>query len=429
MNNLFSSNTLQIKSAERTKRQIRTRFKLEADFFKELLERILDIEKENRKNRNRYSNLFGKIKRPSFGWLDTNEQNQLEITNLSQEILSELIETAFWASLEKEEDRPLKFSISYRCLVNDETNSPNFDDSDLKFSQFKEFDVKHISKLAPAIADNSSILVSIDEKNTLKITGISQYSFRPLEISVLDPGKLLIKYGYDNIAVISGSEVVFIRYSISVQTHKIWTKLFSSNDEQKPVWKDVRYSIILQTLREMRKLGHGGILILVPRNRKYKKSIEEPIPYCTNGFFKFGSETLDYVNKKKKENKDYYGDEISNLAKYFAHLTAVDGAVLLTTKLDLIGFGVVIKKSKKKLPTIYELNSLDHPEWFKSVKELDHFGKTRHQSAANFAISQPDSVTFVVSQDGGVKAFSMEKSKENDSPILYAYSKLELLLF
>jgi hypothetical protein len=413
-------------SNERVSRQIKTRFKLEADFFDELLERIKDREKENR---NRRSNLFRKTKRPSFGWINTNDQNELTITNLSRDILSELIETAFWASLEKEEDRSLKFSISYRCLINDETTEPNFESSDLVFCPLMPFDVKTISKLAPAIANESSILVSADENNALKITGISQFSFLPLEISVLDPGKLLIKYDLENIAVISGSEVVFIRYSLAAHTSRIWSKLFPSNDGQTLIWNDVRYSVIVNTLREMRKLGHGGILIIVPCNKKYKISIEKPIPYSTDGLFKYGSETIDSFNEKKKENKDYYGSEITDLAKYFAQLTAVDGAVLLTTKLDLIGFGIVIKKSTKKLPKIYELDSLDHSEWFTSVKELDHFGNTRHKSAANFAINQPDSVVFVVSQDGRVTAFSMQTDKENNSPTLYAYSKLELLLF
>lgn len=429
MNNLIYPGSPIIKkeiSTNRVSRQIKTRFKLEADFFDELLERILQREKESR---DRFSNLFRKIKRPSFGWLNKNNQNQITFTNLSREILSELIEIAFWASLEKEEDRSLKFSISYRCLINDETDTLNFETYDFVFSPFKPFDVKNIVKLAPAISNESSILVSADEHNELKITGISHYSFIPLEISVLDPGKLLIKYNYQNIAVISGSEVAFIRYSFEIQTSSIWLKLFPSKDEKSLISNDVRYSVIVNTLSEMRKLGHGGILIIVPCNKKYKKSIEHPIPYCNNELFKYGSEMINQVNNKKKENENYYGYEIRDLSKYYAQLTSVDGAALLTTNLDLIGFGAIIKKSKKPLPTIYELDALDHTEWFTSVKELKYFGNTRHLSAARFAINQPDSVVFVVSQDGRVTAFSMQKDKENGSSALYAYSKLELLLF
>lgn len=405
-----------------TPKPLKTRFRLEQDFFDELLKRL----EERRSNR---SKLFGKVTRPRFGWFTSNEEKKLSFTNLSRDILSELIETAFWASLEKEEGRSLEFSISYRCLVNDEDATNHDYYSDLIFKDFRDFTVREVVKLAPAVAKGSSILISASDDKSLKITGISLHGFVPLKISVLEPGKLLISYDMENVAVISGSEVVFVKYSLFVQTWSIWSKLFPQTNEKDSAWNDPRTSVIINTLREMRKLGHGGILIVVPCNKKFQKSIELPIPFCSNSLFTYGSETIEYLSEKKKENKDYYGYETSYLAEYFSRFTAVDGATILTRKLDLVGFGIILKKaSRKKLPRIYKLDPLDHEEWFKPI-DITNLGKTRHQSAARFVCSQPDSVAFVVSQDGGITALSIEENKENRTSSLYAYSKMELTLF
>jgi hypothetical protein len=291
--NVFSLPPIGQKTAlqEPVFKPIKTRFKLDTAFFDELLERL-----EEQKNRN--SKLFGKIRNRRFGWFSTNEEKRLTFTNLSREILSELIETAFWASLEKEEGRSLKFSISYRCLVDDENPTNYFYDSDLIFQEFKEFNVKNVVRLSPAVSNDSSILISTSDDKSLKITGVSIHGFVPLKISVLDPGKLLLSYDMENIAVISGSEVVFIRYSLFVHTSSIWSKLFPQKDKNSSSWNDSKVSVIINTLREMRKLSHGGILIIVPSNKKYQKSIDLPIPYCSKNLFTYSSETVNYYDKK-----------------------------------------------------------------------------------------------------------------------------------
>lgn len=407
---------------EKFSKPIKTKFKLEADFFDELLKRLVE-------QRKRHKKLFKKVTRPGFGWFRKTEEDQLSFTNLSREILSELIETTFWASLEQEEGRSLEFSVAYRCLENNDVSGNFVSDSDIIFQEFKNFDVKNLVKLAPSIGNKSSILVSSVNNKSLEITGVLLQSYAPLKISVLDPGKLIISYEFENVAIISGSEVVFIKSSLYSHTFSVWEKLFPNEKDDLSSFSDLRASVLINTVREMRKLGHGGALIIVPNNKKYKRSIDS-ISFPSNNLFTYGSKTVSYVNEKRQEDKYYIGYETTYLAEYFAQFTAVDGATLITRDLDLIGFGVKLKTNtrKKLLSTIYKLDPLDHDEWFKRV-ELTELGNMRHQSAAKFVCNQPDSVAFVVSQDGNVTVFIWEENREKNTAALYAYSRLELILF
>jgi hypothetical protein len=85
-------------------------------------------------------------------------------------------------------------------------------------------------------------------------------------------------------------------------------------------------------------------------------------------------------------------------------LSRVDGAVLLTSDLEVQGFGVEIQVNE--LPTKLA-QAADEKGTKKHRIELDyfHFG-TRHRSMMRFCAKVSGSVGFVVSQDGGVRAMT-----------------------
>jgi hypothetical protein len=94
-------------------------------------------------------------------------------------------------------------------------------------------------------------------------------------------------------------------------------------------------------------------------------------------------------------------DAVRDLAKFLAGLTAVDGAVLLTDRLRLLGFGAEVLTGSKKIESVHAATS----EIADTLTEvpLSAFG-TRHRSAFRFCSSLEPSVAFIMSQDGGVKA-------------------------
>jgi len=94
-------------------------------------------------------------------------------------------------------------------------------------------------------------------------------------------------------------------------------------------------------------------------------------------------------------------DAVRDLAKFLAGLTAVDGAVILTDRLRLLGFGAEMLTAAKKIESVRSARS-EFADKYTEVP-LSAFG-TRHRSAFRFCSSFEPSVAFILSQDGGVKA-------------------------
>jgi DisA bacterial checkpoint controller nucleotide-binding len=89
---------------------------------------------------------------------------------------------------------------------------------------------------------------------------------------------------------------------------------------------------------------------------------------------------------------------IGDIASLIANLTGVDGAVLMTDHFRVLGFGVEVRTASSKLKHVV-LQGMDKNENL----PIEGYG-TRHRSAFRLCSSLGQSVAFVVSQDGGVKA-------------------------
>lgn len=90
---------------------------------------------------------------------------------------------------------------------------------------------------------------------------------------------------------------------------------------------------------------------------------------------------------------------LTDVAQAIAAMTAVDGAVIMDNRFNVMGFGAEVIASSPSLTEI----SLCSDSKSLSRSSIEAFG-TRHRSAFRFCSSLEDSVAFVVSQDGGVKA-------------------------
>lgn len=101
-------------------------------------------------------------------------------------------------------------------------------------------------------------------------------------------------------------------------------------------------------------------------------------------------------------------DAVLQAAKMLAHLTAVDGAVVLDRSLELRRFGAVFEhpgppECRKIEPAATTQQANDH--WDKlEVYDLSRKG-TRHQSAAGFCANHAGTIAFVISQDREIRCF------------------------
>jgi hypothetical protein len=84
-------------------------------------------------------------------------------------------------------------------------------------------------------------------------------------------------------------------------------------------------------------------------------------------------------------------------ARFIANLAAVDGAVVLTEGLDLVGFGGVIKGAFSKEDIIARAIDVEGEQ--KVYERAEGVG-TRHLSAYHLCKEIPDVIAIVISQDG-----------------------------
>jgi len=89
-----------------------------------------------------------------------------------------------------------------------------------------------------------------------------------------------------------------------------------------------------------------------------------------------------------------------DVAHVIADLTHVDGAVLMTDRLELLGFGVEISGGLPPVSTVARARDLTGTE--RDLVRTDRVG-TRHRSAYRLCRTLRDALVIVVSQDGGLR--------------------------
>lgn len=105
-------------------------------------------------------------------------------------------------------------------------------------------------------------------------------------------------------------------------------------------------------------------------------------------------------------------------ARILAALSATDGCVVLDRNLRLHGFGCVIRTSSCKgtrTPVDWQTGEV------LSAEDVRRRGGTRHRSAFDLCARVPNTLAFVISQDGGVRVFS------NDDEHVYLSEPLNAL--
>jgi hypothetical protein len=121
---------------------------------------------------------------------------------------------------------------------------------------------------------------------------------------------------------------------------------------------------------------------------------------------------------EKLEALDWYQrdleDSSRDAARFIGSLTAVDGAVVLTDKLRIIGFGGEVRVSRPGADTIHIAKNEEGCQV--TAAPFSGYG-TRHRSAFRFVENMEPSVAFVLSQDGGIKA----ATKVDERVVMWPY--------
>jgi len=314
------------------------------------------------------------------------------------ETIEALVDTAFWASLRREEGYSPRISLA--LLSPDEARHPLLLERPLPLGP------DALTKVAPAM-DRPGVYLGVWRRDgELFVWGTTRnIPLLCFIVEVSAPGLIVVKHHagetsrkFINVAVLEGDliKVVDERASDNMPDCPQLLKSLLGFDSAVSWIESV--NPLVQLAVSMRAHGRGGSLLVVPSGTDaWRESIVQPIPYAVSPAF---VELADLSRDAEAAH-----DELGPTIAAVGGLTAVDGAMLLTDNYELLGFGAKIAR-KKGSPRVEQVRFSEPIEGAPSaVVHPELLGGTRHLSAAQFVHDQRDAVALVASQDGRFTVF------------------------
>ena len=315
-----------------------------------------------------------------------------------------MIDAAFWASLRREESYIPKISLAYL--------TPGQSPHPLRLERPLPLDPAALARVAPAVERPGIHLGVSRTGGDLHVWGMARAIPRYCFVAeVAEPGLIVIKHhrGPDaakfvNVAVLEGDQIKVIDEHASTlpDCPTLLTSLlgFDSPDS----WSGSA-NVLVQLAVSMRVHRRGGLLIVVPEDSSaWRESIVQPISYATSPAF---SELAALTRQvPEADGGRAWQEAIARAVDAVAGLTAVDGATLMTSGYDVLGFGAKIARRRGQ-PQVEQLTLTEPIEGdVAAIVNPGRLGGTRHLSAAQFVHDQRDAVALVASQDGRFTVFA-----------------------
>jgi hypothetical protein len=337
------------------------------------------------------------------------EKNGTSLAPPSIEDIEALVDAGFWASLRREEGYVPKISLA---LV-----PPDRVDRPLLFGKPLSLKPLTLARVAPAVERPGIHLGVWRDQGDLRVWGTARaIPAFCLVLEVAAPGLLVVKHHrgdggkYVNVAVIEGDQIKIVDEKASTlpDCPSLLTSLlgFGQPDNEHDAT-----NVLIDLSVSMRAHGRGGILLIVPSgNNSWRESIVHPIPYAVVPPFTGLAELL--TRPRSEFGTREWQEEVEDAVAAVAGLTAVDGAVVLNDRCELLAFGAKI--SRRKGSSLVEQAAVTEPieGGEAAVLHPSRLGGTRHLSAAQFVHDQRDTLALVASQDGRFTVFAWSASED-----------------
>jgi hypothetical protein len=314
-----------------------------------------------------------------------------------------IIDTAFWASLRREEGYVPKISLAF--LRPEQTISP------LMFERPLPLAPAGLAHLAPAVERPGIHLGVWREREELYVWGttrvIPTFCF---VLEVVGPGLLVVKHRrsesgkFVNVLVLEGDQTKVVDESAS-SLPDCPTLLTSLLGFHAPRASPEDVNVLVELAVSMRTHGRGGSLLVVPAGTEsWQESILRPISYPVVPPFAELAELMREDPGERHQRR--WQDALHPTIEAIAGLTAVDGATVITNDYEVLAFGAKIGR-RDGWPRAQEVVVTEPIEG--SAAAIVHpaeLGGTRHLSAAQFVQDQRDALALVASQDGRFTIFA-----------------------
>lgn len=328
--------------------------------------------------------------------------------DLDTHAIETLIDTAFWASLRREEGRSPTISLAFV--------PPEQAGTRLVFDHHLPLHAAGLARLAPAVERAGVHLGVWRQDGHFRVWGTTR-SLPPhcFVIEVVASGLLVIKHRgepfgkFINVAVLEGDQVKFVDESRGLVPDCPGV-LKSLLGFELPDGRGESLNVLVQVAASMRAHGRGGALLIVPGESRWDESIITPILYALNPPFSELAALLK-VSAAEVGHHDWQ-DDFRHAVDGLAGLTAVDGATIISEQFDVLAFGAKITRRRGR-PSVERVTVTEPIEGIAMTSVApSQLGGTRHLSAAQFVSDQQDAIALVASQDGRFTIFRWSTAED-----------------
>ena len=377
----------------------------------------------------------------------------------AEDVLEELLSTTYQATLLREEERP----VTFRLILSSpeafpEVAGPPDGLQRMVFTHRRPFTEHELRRLSPAAKFYRSLVgVEIGADRTPYIWGILQSGPRWLEgvrggrrsldtlpddklvIRASGPGRVAVSSGLRSLGEIRGGEIAEPKSDVfeskwlpaMFASERNELKTLHENDRGGREWAELDADVSRLFSQQMVKrlvatissAHHGGTIVILPPHRtttqgrgflRLKYSFEDGEPrrrYRTLATAAMAELASSCASSEGPIGWSAYrasasqaiatiDEAVIEVAQLIAALADVDGAVVLTKRFEIIGFGAEIAGDFPDVPTVMRALDLEGTE--REEEGVEGVG-TRHRSAYRLVSAERDALVVVVSQDGTVR--------------------------
>jgi hypothetical protein len=336
-------------------------------------------------------------------------------------VIEHMIDTAFWASLRREEGQEPRISLAY--VPSELAGQP------LHFASPLPLRPAALARLAPAVERAGIHLGVWQNQDRLEVWGTTRnLPDVCFVIEVVASGLLVIKQSGEpfgkflNVAVIEGDTVKFVDEERAF-VPGCPAVVKSLLGRETPSSQNDGSGLLVQVAASMRRHGRGGALLVVPHGTTaWGESIVSPMLYGLEPAF---SELSSLLTRGDLDRAGHdWQDSLRQVVEAVGGLTAVDGVTIISSHYDVLAFGAKITR-RRGSPSVERVVSTEPIEGAATTYiSPSQLGGTRHLSAAQFVHDQRDAVALVASQDGRFTIFQWSSQES----LVHAHHVEALLL-